>query len=105
MCSLPSYATKPIILCVDDSETQLWLRAKVLEQNGYAVLKATSAFRALQVLRANAISLVLSDHMLSETTGLELARQIKRIKPHVPVVIYSGAAANDEGCGLLHPQR
>jgi CheY-like chemotaxis protein len=91
MCSLPSYATKPIILCVDDSATHLWLRAKVLEQNGYAVLRATSASRALQLLRQNAISLVLSDHMLSETSGLELARQIKRINPHVPVVLYSGA--------------
>src|SRR5438105_4699001 len=90
MCSSPSYFPKPLIHCVDDSETQLWLRAKVLEQNGYAVLKASSAAKAFQLLRANSISLVLSDHMLSDTSGLELARQIKRINPHVPVVIYSG---------------
>jgi len=72
MCSAPSVAPTPIILCVDDSETQLWLRAKVLEQNGYAVLKATSASRALQLLRENAISLVLSDHMLSKQAALNL---------------------------------
>ena len=91
MCSLPWYLPQPIILCVDDNETQLWLRAKVLEQNGYAVLKATTASRALQLLRENAISLVLSDHMLSDATGLDLARTIKRMEPRVPVVLYSGA--------------
>jgi CheY-like chemotaxis protein len=104
MCSSPSYVPKPIILCVDDSETQLWLRAKVLEQNGYTVLKATSAVKAFQLLRASAVSLVLSDHMLSDTSGIELARQIKRIKPHIPVVIYSGApppTMKDVDCFIL----
>ncbi len=102
MCSLSS--SKPIILCVDDSETQLWLRAKVLEQNGYAVLNATSAAKALQLLRTNTVSLVLSDHMLSESNGVELARQIKRIKPHMPVVLYSGApppTMTDVDCFIL----
>ena len=82
---------KPVILCVDDSASQLWLRAQVLEQNGYSVLQATTAVRALQMLTESPVSLVISDHMLTETTGTQLAGEIKSIKPHVPVVIYSGA--------------
>ena len=83
--------SKPQVLCVDDSETQLWLRAQVLEKNGFLVLNATTAVRALELLRDNPVCLVLSDHMLSKTTGIKLAVEMKRIKPHVPLVLYSGA--------------
>jgi len=89
-----SYAYKPVALCIDDSETQLWLRAQVLEKNGFSVLQASTATRALKLLRERDISLVLSDHMLGETTGTDLALEIKRLQPHVPVVLYSGAPPN-----------
>ena len=89
MSSIP--IGKPLILCVDDSETQLWLRAQILEKNGYSVLTATTTAQALQLLRENCVSLVISDHMLGETTGTELAGEMKRIRPHVPIVLYSGA--------------
>jgi CheY-like chemotaxis protein len=42
---------KPLILCVDDSESQLWLRTKVLEKNGFSVLTASTASKALQSRR------------------------------------------------------
>ena len=89
MSSIP--IGKPLILCVDDSETQLWLRAQVLEKNGYSVLTATTTAKALELLRDNRVSLVISDHVLGETTGTELAGAMKRSRPHVPVVLYSGA--------------
>ena len=91
MSSKSAPAKRPVILCVDDSENQLWLRAQVLERNGYSVLTASTAANALEFLRDNAISLVISDHMLGEITGLQLAGEIKRMKPHLPVVLYSGA--------------
>jgi DNA-binding NtrC family response regulator len=82
---------KPLILCVDDSESQLWLRAKVLEKNGFSVLSASTASKALQWMRQAAVSLVLSDHMLRGVTGTELAAELKKVRPNVPVVLHSGA--------------
>jgi CheY-like chemotaxis protein len=82
---------KPLILCIDDSDTRLWLRAQVLEKNGFSVLNATTACGALDLLRHNSVCLILSDHMLSGTTGAKLAGEMKRVKPHVPVVLYSGS--------------
>jgi DNA-binding NtrC family response regulator len=82
---------KPLILCVDDSESQLWLRAKVLEKNGFSVLTASTAAKALQWMRQAAVSLVLSDHMLGGITGTELAAEVKKVSSNVPVVLYSGA--------------
>jgi len=83
--------SKPQILCIDDSEAQLWLRARVLEKNGFSVLNASTAVRALDLLRRNPVCLILSDHMLTESRGAELAVKMRRIKPHVPLVLYSGA--------------
>ena len=82
---------RPLIVCIDDSDTQLWLRAQVLEKNGFSVLNATTAARALDLLRRKRVCLVLSDHMLSGTTGARLAGEMKRVKSAVPVVLYSGA--------------
>lgn len=82
---------KPRILCIDDSESQLWLRTQVLEKDGYSVLSATTAEKALHLLRNNPVSVIVSDHMLGGMTGTELAAECKKIKPKVPVVLYSGA--------------
>jgi DNA-binding response OmpR family regulator len=44
----------------------------------------------MEILRNGPVSLVLSDHMLRGTTGMFLAKQMKRIKRNVPIILYSG---------------
>lgn len=83
-------ASKPVILCVEDNEIYLRLRKAVLEQAGYTVLSATTPAEAMEILRDAPVSLVLSDHMLRGTTGTFLAKQMKRIKRKVPIILYSG---------------
>ena len=60
------------------------LRKAVLAQAGYIVFSATTPSEAMGIL-------VLSDHMLRGTTGTALAKEMKKIKPDVPIVLYSGA--------------
>src|SRR6266850_1191336 len=79
-----------LILCVDDDRSALELRKKLLETNGFAVLATTSATQALKLFRANPVNLVVADHLLRNSTGVELAREMKRLKPAVPIVLYSG---------------
>jgi len=55
------------------------------------ILTATAASKALEWMRQAAVSLVLSDHMLGGVTGTELSAELKKIRPNVPVVLYSGA--------------
>ena len=83
-------ASKPVILCVEDNEVYLRLRKAVLEQAGYAVLTATTGTEAMEILREAPVCLVLSDHMLQGTTGVFLAKQMKKIKRKVPIILYSG---------------
>ena len=81
---------KPLILCIEDSPTYLVLRKKVLEREGYEVMGVNSAEEALKVLRDFPVCATIADHMLQGTTGAELAREMKKIKPNVPIILFSG---------------
>ena len=90
-------SSRPTILCVEDNKAYLGLRKAVLEKEGYLVLAASTGSEALSILRRQPVCLVLSDHMLRGTTGVALATRMKKMKPRIPVVLYSGRAPEAMG--------
>jgi len=82
---------KPLILCIEDDPVYLMLRKKVLERAGYNVIGVTSTRDALKVLREAPVCATIADHMLQGTTGTELAKKMKRLKPSVPIMLFSGS--------------
>jgi CheY-like chemotaxis protein len=90
--SFPKQSTtlRPLILCIEDSPTYLVLRKKVLEREGYQVVGVTTSDEALKALREYPVCAIIADHMLEGTTGAELAREMKKIKPNVPIILFSG---------------
>jgi CheY-like chemotaxis protein len=78
-----------VILCVDDEENQLTIRKFLLEREGYTVVTASSGQQALDLLALYKIDIVLSDHLMPGLTGAELARQIKLLKPDLPIILNS----------------
>ena len=78
------------ILCVDDEQVALFLRKAVLQKFGFEVVTANSAKEALQVLSERRVDLVLSDLLMPEVSGTELAKVIKEKYPGLPVVVVSG---------------
>ncbi|MCU1270384.1 MAG: hypothetical protein JWN74_1678 [Acidobacteriaceae bacterium] len=40
---------------------------------------------------ATSTLMAIADHMLQGTTGTELAREMKKIKPDVPIILFSGS--------------
>jgi CheY-like chemotaxis protein len=87
----PPPSARPLILCLEDNESYLYLRKAVLEHAGYNVIGVSTADAALDALREAPVCLVLSDHMLRGATGTEMAAKMKEIRPDVPVVIHSGS--------------
>jgi CheY-like chemotaxis protein len=84
--------SRPVILCVDDkeTETQRELFRNVLELAGYGVLIARSAHKALEIFRKNHVDLVLTEHIVpGAARSPTLAATLKRLKPDIPVAIYS----------------
>jgi CheY-like chemotaxis protein len=82
---------KPLILCIEDDPIYLTLRKKVLERDGYTVIGVTASADALRTLREAPVCVIIADHMLYGTTGTELAKEMKKIKPDVPIILFSGA--------------
>src|SRR5271169_6346157 len=89
---------QPLVLCIDDDEIALRVRKLVLGSAGYEVLVAESGEAGLEVLKQNPVDLVIADHFLSAKTGTEIAREMKELKPNVPILIVS--ASVDEPAGL-----
>ena len=87
----------PLILCIDDENISLRVRKLVLASAGYEVLTASSGEAGLEVLKQNPIDLVIADHFLSAKTGTEIAREMKELKPEVPILIVSASAEKPSG--------
>ena len=88
---------KPTLLCVDDNQTALHVRKMVLETAGYSVLVASDPVTAMELFSKSEVDLVISDHFLQGSTGTELAAEMKRLKPDVPIAIISGALEPPDG--------
>jgi two-component system, cell cycle sensor histidine kinase and response regulator CckA len=85
------------ILLVEDDELVRDLATRLLEQQGYRVLKATNGQEALRVAREHVgetIHLLLSDIVMPQMGGKELSDWLKISRPNVKVLYTSGYADN-----------
>ena len=78
------------LLCVDDQEAGLEIRKLLLEARGYRVLTASTAAEVFEAVRREPVDLVILDYKLAETTGEEIARDLKRGQPELPILLLSG---------------
>jgi CheY-like chemotaxis protein len=82
-----------VILLVDDDSSVRELTASILEEIGYAVLRAGSGGAALDLLdRHTRVDLVLLDFAMPGMSGAELARQIGHKFPGLPILFVTGFA-------------
>jgi CheY-like chemotaxis protein len=88
---------QPTLLCVDDNQTALYVRKLVLESAGYSVLVASDFATAMGLFSSSTVDLVLSDHVMEDGSGTELAAAMKKLKPDVPIAIISGLVEAPEG--------
>lgn len=88
----------PVVLCIDDDELALRVRKLLLSSAGYDVITASSGEAGFEMLKQNPVNLVIADHFLSAKTGTEIAKEMKELKPEVPILIVSGS---DEAPGGL----
>ena len=51
----------------------------------------------MELFKQNPVELVVADHFLSAKTGTEIAREMKALKPEVPILIISAAMEKPDG--------
>ena len=82
------------VLIVEDDASLREVARRILKRNGYRVLVASSAARALEIAsdRTNQISLLLTDVVMPVMGGYELAQRFGELSPLTPVLYMSGYA-------------
>ncbi len=79
------------ILVVDDAEAIRKMICAMLTQIGYHCVEACDGTEALRVLdEVGHVELVLTDMMMPNMTGAELANRLSRIKPGIRILFMSG---------------
>ena len=80
------------ILFLDDEEALAFLARRALERDGYRVSAFTKTEEALEELRArpDEFDLVVTDLNMPGRSGLEVAKEIRALRPDLPVVLASG---------------
>jgi PAS domain S-box-containing protein len=84
------------VLLIDDEAAGMRLRKLVLESNGFTVFSSADSEEALSLFRRHDVDVVITDHLLGRTTAVDLANEIRRSKPYVPIVSLSGTSNSDE---------
>jgi CheY-like chemotaxis protein len=101
--SIPPGGNETVLLVEDDEQVRKVV-ASVLVRSGYRVLSAANPREALAIAeeQAPAIELLLTDLVLPQMSGAELARQMKEKRPELRVLCMSGYTdAAMEHTGLL----
>jgi CheY-like chemotaxis protein len=81
------------ILVVEDEPGLLKLVTSLLQNYGYSVLAARTPEEAIRIAeRAGAIDLLLTDVVMPQVSGPELARTLTAIRPGLKIVYMSGYA-------------
>ena len=84
------------ILMCDDDETVLASYAFLLGGEGYSIISARGGREALEAAAAHgeAIALLLTDVVMPEMTGWDLARRLTQLNPNMHVIYMSGYASD-----------
>jgi len=90
------------VLVVDDEPAVRLVTKRILQRNGYTVLEASGGHEALRVLREHPgpIQLLLSDVIMPEMNGREVAERVRERRPGIKVLFmsaYSPAAIAHDG--------
>ncbi len=83
------------VLILDDDADFNSLLTDIFEQADYIVTSLTDPIEALEVFGDTFYDLVVTDHKMPEMTGAEFMKEIKKIRPEVPVIMVSGYLEND----------
>ncbi|MBW1989523.1 MAG: response regulator [Deltaproteobacteria bacterium] len=84
------------VLVVDDEEEFIQALAERLELRNIHTELATTGKEALKKVRERGYDTVLLDMVLQHSRGMDVLREIKRIRPDQPVILLSGRGTDED---------
>jgi DNA-binding NtrC family response regulator len=77
------------VLLIDDDAKMVTLVRSILSDEGYEVVGRTSAADVLEQLEALDPHVVVLDEVMPDMDGLDVAEEIREVRPTQPIVIFS----------------
>ncbi len=98
------------ILVIDDERALRELAREILEAHGYRIFCADNAAQTMKILETNTIDLLLSDVIMPDIDGYQLATDVRKKYPNVKIQMVSGfqddlqvkSSHDNEFFNLLH---
>jgi DNA-binding NtrC family response regulator len=84
------------VFVVDDEHVIASSLAAILNLHGYCATSFTSPFEALAAAQSSAPDLLISDVMMPDISGIDLAIQIRAECPECKVLLFSGQASTGD---------
>ncbi|MFT3712904.1 MAG: sigma-54 dependent transcriptional regulator [Archangium sp.] len=88
-------ARKPSLLVIDDDPGIVAWLTESLPDEGFVVRGETSARRALETLTTTPFDLVISDVEMPELRGIDLLREVKKVRPEQMVLLVTAFGSID----------
>jgi PAS domain S-box-containing protein len=101
----PQKASRARILLVDDDVLIAMSTAGMLEDLGHEVIEANSGASALEALQGNAdVDLMITDFAMPGMNGAQLAEEVRRRLPSLPILLATGYAEMPKGTNIQLPR-
>ncbi len=78
------------ILLVDDEANVIKVFSDILSRESYIVKGVENGPEAIKAIKEETFDLALVDLKMPHMDGIEVLENIKRVKPQLPVIIYTG---------------
>ena len=80
---------KKKILIVDDEKSTRSLLKYILLSDDFDLIEAEDGKEALELLKKQKIDLMITDRSMPQMGGLELLKELRRLKSKLPVIVIS----------------
>ena len=85
------------ILIIDDEPTIRMLLSRILELEGYEVLKAKDRATALYTLKKQEVQVVLCDVFLPDGNGVDMVQELQQLAPAAKIILLTAHGNNPDG--------
>jgi len=82
------------ILLIDDDELLRGVLAKALGHAGHVVIQAADGQQGVELARATAVDLVITDLIMPVQEGVETIVKLRRERPTLPIIAISGGVTH-----------
>lgn len=83
------YFTLSVLIADDDKEELLTLD-RFFRKEGYLTCLANDGYTAVKIVRSRELDLVITDVSMPGFSGIETVREIKLIRPQMPIIVMTG---------------